>query len=702
MGLEKLFAPQGIAVVGASDNARKFGGLTLENLMKGGFTGNLVPVNAARDTVMGLKSYKRVSDAPGPIDVAVLTIPKRAVPEAIQDCARARVSYLVVMTGGYSETGTAGLADERALVAMAHEHGMRVIGPNLLGLASSPSRLLMNASLAMREVPARLGTISLVSQSGAAMGILYNRGAREGIAYRHLIALGNQSDIEIADVLEYYAADPGTNVVIASIEGMKNPSRFFAAARRIHAAGKPFIVSKAGRTAAGARVAATHTGSLATAHGIFAARCEEEGITLVDNELTMARLAHMYAKHGAAPKGAGIALLSPSGGALVHTTDVAIETGVRLSQFSAETVRKLETLYVPGFTANPLDFANMRDNSFIDVGDGGAGIVSEDDDVAAIVGVLGTAHNLDEMVSGMAKGVARRKPVMFVVLPGSNGDKARDVAAEMEMLAVDSIGDGIEALRLWLRGRPAMQSPVARPADISRLTPREIRADTMLDEYEAKRLLARYGVAVSRDFKAASADEAVANSEAIGFPVVLKGFGPSLVHKSDKGAVRLGLADAAAVRRAWEEMHKALGPALEGCLVSEMVQGEAELIIGALHDPEFGPMVLFGAGGILAELLEDTAMLAAPAHPDRIRKKLSGLKIARILEGVRGQPASDLEAAIDAIHRVSHFAADAGAALGELDINPLILRRAGHGAVAVDARIRTTAQPLPSPEQPEP
>jgi len=690
MSLDKVFSPKGIAVIGASDNAKKFGGLTLENLIKGGYSGNLVPINAARSAVMGLKAYARVSDAPGPLDVAVLTIPKKAIPEAIRDCAAAKIQYLVMMTGGYSETGAAGREEEKDMIAMARGLGMRVLGPNLLGLASSPSKVLMNASLAMREVPARLGCISLVSQSGAAMGVLYNRGAREGVAFRHLIALGNQADIEVSDVLEYYAQDDGTKVVICSIEGLKDPERFLAAARLCHAAGKPMLLTKSGRTAAGAVVASTHTGSLASAYSAFAARCEAAGIVLVESELAMARLAFMHDKFGEAPKGRGIALLSPSGGALVQTTDVATETGVRLSKFSDATVRRLEEQYTPGLTANPLDFANLRDNSFVDVGDGGAKIVSEDTDVAGIIGVLGTAHNLDEMVTAMAKAVDGKKPVVFAVLPGSNGDKARIASAELGCLAVDSIEDSVEIFRRWMRPRPEVGAVPARPKDIKPVDPLRLPKATMLGEFEAKALLSGYGVRTSKEKKAATVEDAIAAANEIGYPVVLKGYGATLIHKSDQGAVKLNLADAASVQAAWSEIARSVGKGLEGCVVAEMVRGEAELIVGAFHDAQFGPMVMFGAGGILAELLDDVVVLAAPAAPATIRAKLETLKIAKILKGVRGKPACDIDAAVDAIYRVSLFAADSAPKMAELDINPLIVRAAGKGAVAVDARIRTS------------
>lgn len=688
MSLDKVFSPRGIAVVGASDNAKKFGGLTLENLIKGGYQGNLAPINAARPSVMGLKSYAKVSAAPGPIDVAVLAIPKRAIPDAIRDCAAAKVQYLVMMTGGYSETGEAGRADEKEMIALARSLGMRVLGPNLLGLASSPSKVLMNASLAMREVPARLGNISLVSQSGAAMGVLYNRGAREGVAFRHLIALGNQADIEIADVLEYYASDTGTKVVMCSVEGLRDPERFLAAAKLCHAAGKPLLLVKSGRTSAGAVVAATHTGSLASAYSAFAARCETAGIVLVESELAMVRLAFLYDKFGEAPQGCGIALLSPSGGALVQTTDVATETGVRLSKFSAETVKRLEEQYTPGLTANPLDFANLRDNSFVDVGDGGAKIVSEDSDVGGIIGVLGTAHNLDEMVTAMTKAVDGRKPIVFAVLPGSNGDKARVAAAELGALAVDSIEDSVEVFRRWYQARPTVKAPAERPKNIARVDTAKLPKGAMLGEFEAKALLGGYGVGVSREAKAANADQAVQEADKIGYPVVLKGFGATLIHKSDQGAVKLHLADAGAVRAAWADIAKSVGAGLEGCVVAEMVRGEAELIVGALHDPQFGPMVMFGAGGILAELIEDVVVLAAPADPATIRAKLETLKVTKILKGIRGKPACDIDAAVDAIYRVSLFAADGAPAVAELDINPLIVRKKGAGAVAVDARIR--------------
>jgi acyl-CoA synthetase (NDP forming) len=692
--LASLFAPRGIAIVGASDNSKKFGGLCLENLIKSGYQGHIVPINPTKDTVMGVKASPSVAAIDVPVDVVAVCVPKRFVPAILEECAAKSVSYLLVMSGGYGEQGAEGLVDEKALVARARELGVRIVGPNLLGLASTPERLQLNASRAMREVEARVGAISLVSQSGSAMGVLYNRGAREGVRFRHLIALGNQSDIEIAEVIRYYSEDPGTKVIIASIEGLKDPAAFLDAASRCHRDGKPLIVVKSGRTKDGARVAATHTGSMASDYSGFAAKCEEAGIILVQDEFSLMRLAALYEQYGSPPPVGGIALLSPSGGAIAQTADRISEKGVHLAVFGPETVKQLETIYVPGLTANPLDFANLYDNSFVDVGDGGAAIVSRDADVAAIIAVLGTAHNLDEMVTGMGKAVAGHKPIIFAVLPGNNGDKARIASAELGLLAVDSVEDSVDLIRLWMKPAPVVYAAAPRPADLQPVRIPAGSGGRTLGEFEAKRLLSSYGVPVPREFKALTPEEAVLHARTIGFPVVLKGFGSALIHKSEFGAVKLNLGDDRAVRDAWAAMIAALGDMLDGCVVSQMVKGEVEVIAGAFRSDEFGPMIMFGAGGILAELLEDVAVLPAPAHPDAIRAKLANLKIAKLLGGFRGRPACDVDALVDAIARLSIFVADFDGEIAELDVNPLIVAVAGHGVVAVDARIRVAEQKM--------
>jgi acetyl-CoA synthetase (ADP-forming) len=688
MSLQMLFAPRGVAVVGASDNAKKFGGLCLENLLKCGYAGHVVPVNPTKPTVMGVKAYPSVSAIDVPVDVVAVAVPKKLVAPVLEECADKSIPYLLVMSGGYGEQGAEGLAEEEALVSRAKQLGVRIVGPNLLGLASTPGKLLLNASLAMREVEPGVGGVSLVAQSGASMGVLYNRGAREGVRFRHLIALGNQSDLEIFEVIKFYAEDEGTRVVAASVEGLKNPAGFLEAAAACHRAGKPLVLVKIGCTREGAKVAATHTGSMASGYSGFAAKCEEAGVILLEDEFSMMRLAAMYDRYGKPPETGGVALLSPSGGAIAQAADRVSEKGMRLSVFGSETVKNLETIYVPGLTDNPLDFANLYDNSFVDVGDGGAAFVCADDDVAAIIAVLGTAHNLDEMVMGMGKAVAGRKPIIFAVLPGSNGDKARAVAADLGLLVVDSIEDSVNLISLWMKPRPIVRPPAPRPSDIVRPAISTNDAGKTLDEYEAKRLLTTYKIPVTREFKATTVEEAAAHAAAIGYPVVLKGFGAELIHKSEFGAVKLNLADETAVRAAWYSMAEAIGPTLEGCVVSQMIRGEAEIIAGAFRSEEFGPMIMFGAGGILAELLKDVAILPAPAHPDAIRAKLAGLKISVLLDGFRGRPPCDVEALVDAIHRLSVFVADFDESIEELDVNPLIVAAKGMGAVAVDARIR--------------
>lgn len=686
----EIMNPGTIAFIGASEDQRKFGGRIFYNTLSLGFPGRIIPVNPKRETLFDLPCVPRVSEADVAVDMAVIAVPRDHVMDHIEDCARSGVACCVVISAGFTETGAEGAALEQRIVEVARAHGMRLVGPNGLGLINTHAGLIMNSSPSMQDSAHEPGGIGFISQSGALMATVYNRGVGDGARFSSAISIGNQADLELADFLEWMAQDPATNVVTLYVEGFKNPDRFVAAARQCRDAGKPVLMVKSGRSEEGARVTMSHTASLAGSWRVLEAVCREAGVVPVDDVNGMMQAAEMISRYGP-PTGDGICVITGSGGAAAITTDRFDDVGLRLAQFSPDTRARLEEIYVPEQLGNPLDLGAMKNRSFIDVDDGGLAIAAADPDVAANLIMITTGPQMTQSARSLAGGgKATGKPTLIVFTPGSSSYGGREVVRDLDMLSYETTDEALRVLKTWLV--PTKAAPVAkRPDDLPDGAPFAGQGDGWLDEHTVKAELARYGIPVTREQTVATLDAAIAAAETIGWPIALKGFGPDLIHKSEEGAVVLGIADAEALSRAWQDMATRLGIRLAGCLVSEMASGEAEAILGIQNDAQFGPMVLVGLGGVLAEVLDDVVLLPCPVHPERVKERLRSLKLWPVLEGVRGSPALDVDALADAAARLSWFAMDAGPALQELDINPLFLGRKDGGAVAVDARARVVS-----------
>ena len=681
----QIMNPGSLAFVGASEDLRKFGGRIFHNTVTGGFAGRIVPVNPKRDSLLGLPCVPRVSAASEPVDVAVIAVPRELVLDHVRDCAQAGVACCVLITAGFTETGPEGAALEQEMVATARAHGMRLIGPNCLGLINTHASLIMNSSPSMQQTEHQPGGIGFISQSGALMATVYNRGVGDGARFSSAISVGNQADLELADFMEWMADDPATRCITLYVEGFKDAARFAAAARRCREAGKPVLMVKSGRSEEGARVTMSHTASLAGSWRVLEAVCREAGVVPVDDAIGMMQAAEMISRYGR-PSGDGICVVSGSGGAAAITTDRFEESGLRLAQFSQQTRTKLEEIYEPQQLGNPLDLGAMKSRSFVDIDDGGLGIAAADSDVAANLLVITTAPQLTEATRALAAaGKATGKPTIVVFQPGNAADGARAAVRDLDLLHYETTDEALRVLKCWLVPRDAAPEAV-RPQGLPTGDPFAGRPAGWLAEHETKEVLARYGIRTTRERSVHSAREAVMAAREMGWPVALKGFGPDIIHKSDEGAVALSLADETQLQTAWDLMARRLGTRLRGALVAEMARGEAEAILGIQHDPQFGPVVLVGLGGVLAEVLDDVVLIPAPVSPERVKSLLPRLRLWPLLQGVRGGPALDIDALADGAARLSWLALDAGARLQELDVNPLFLRREGEGAIAVDAR----------------
>ena len=684
--LSRLFAPERVAVVGASDDLHKFGARVLHNARTGGFDGELVPVNPRRATVQGLAALPRVCDIGRPVDVAVIAVPREHVLNAVEDCAAAGAAFCVVITAGFTEMGPRGADLESRIVAIAHEAGMRLIGPNCLGLLNTHASLALNSSPAMQNTPMRPGRIGFLSQSGALMATAYNRGVQDGATFSCAVSIGNQADLELADFMEFMVEDVHTEVVTLYVEGFKNPSRFLHAARRLRAAGKPVLMVKAGRTEEGAGVAFSHTASIASSAAVLDAVCRDVGVVLVDDITGLLQSAAFYARHGPA-SGDGICVFSGSGGMAAITADRLREKQLRLARFAPETMAALSKLYDPAQFGNPLGYGEPVGDAFNRADEGGLAVAAADPDVSVVLDTVTTQPMLTESTLLQAKATqAAGTPAMFVLVPGSAADGARTALDELSIARYDTLDEALRVLQAWIpSSRPRPVTPL-RPADLPQAIPFSELADGAWDERAVLPWLRRCGIAVAREGFATSEAEAVAAATEIGYPVVMKGVAAELVHKSDAGAVRVDLADEAVLRDAWHAIHAATPMALEGCLVAEMVHGETEAFAGIQCDSQFGPMVVFGLGGVLIEILDDVQMAPAPISAAHALSLMGKLKGWPVLEGTRGRPALDVNAFADLVSRLSWLAHDAGERVQELDVNPVML--GVRGAKAVDGRMR--------------
>ncbi len=693
LGIRGIVDPRSVAVFGASDNKDKFGGRVMHYLTRHGFAGRVLPINPNRTEVLGLPAYKSIALAPKPVDVAMLAVPGGALLQAVRECAEAGVGCCVIMTTGFAESGTEeGRSLQQAIVDTARAAGMRIVGPNCMGLISPLANMALTSSLVLEIDRIQTGSIGLVSQSGALMVSIFNRAHDAGIGFSLCVSLGNQSDLEICDFIDYLADDPATKAICVYVEGFKDGARFLHSAAACRAAGKPLIIVKTGRTPEGERAAQSHTASLAGSYAALQAACRRHGAILTDDPDAMVRLGELLVRWQSLP-GDGIGVLSPSGGGAGIGVDRAVESGLRLARLSDATKQRLLEVLIPPQADNPIDLGGRRSGDSVGTAAKAMTPLAEDPDVAAILMVLTTVPFYEATTKELAvAALASGKPVLVAVTPGSAADGPRRALRAVGCPYFDSLDQALRVLRLMIEHRALSlmdRTAPARPPGLKPL-PQWLRPGR-LTEPEAKRLLAAYGISVTREAVAPDAEAAARIAAEIGFPVALKVVARDLVHKSDVGAVKLDLADASAVRAAFASAtgaaRKAMPDlAIEGCVVQEMVRGAAELIVGIRRDPLYGPLVLAGAGGVLVELLTDVAVALAPVSPAQALDMLKRLRLWPMLQGARGRPALDVEAAAEVLSRLSFLALDLGDCLVDLEVNPLMLREAGGGVTAADAR----------------
>lgn len=689
----ELLQPRSVAVVGASEDQTKFGGRLFRMLLKHGYAGTVYPINPARASLFGIPTCASIEATPEPPDLVVMALPRDKVLPSIEAAARRGTRGAIVITAKFSDAGPEGAALERRLVEAARAHGMRLMGPNCLGVISPAHRVVLCSSPALDVEQLPVGRIGLVSQSGALMATVFDRAQGVGVGFSHAVSVGNQADLELCDFVEFLVDDPATGVICSYVEGLKDAPRFVQAARRARAAGKPWLMVKAGRTEAGSAAAFSHTASLAGSHAVFEAVCRDEGVTLLEDTGAMVTLAAAMARHPGR-RVQRVAVLTTSGGGGALAADALSARAVELARFTPATRMRLDDFYPADQAANPVDLGGRKFDEAVNVGQATAAIVTEDEATDAVLVALTTAPMLSDLTDELARGTlgsgtVERKPAFFVMQPGHAADEARQALRARGIPYTDFPAEAIDALEAWARhGRQVAPEPPQRPAGLTSSAARALGPGT-LDEAAAKALLAEYGVPVNRGTVVATAEQAAQVGAELGFPVVMKIVSPDIVHKSDVGGVAMGVADAHAARHTFDTLvarARAAVPSarIEGVSVQAQVSAELELIVGARRDPQFGPVLLLGAGGVLVELLPQRHLARAPMAASQVRQALQALPVWPVLDGYRGRRLA-VQAVVEAVERLSWLAHDLGDHDFELDANPLRVNESG--CCVVDARL---------------
>lgn len=698
-----LFQPRSIAIIGASQNPLKPSGQPLVALTRAGYAGKIYPVNPRHATLLNLPCYPSILDVPGPVDLAIVAVPARLTMDALRQCTDKGVKGAIIFTSGFAEVGAEGAAVQREMNALARQSGMRLVGPNCMGIFSSRNRLMAN--FAVTELPQKVlvpDFLGFISQSGGFGAAIYEVIKEKGFGFSHFISTGNEADLEFSHYLGYMALDPHTRVIGGYLEGVKDGSKFLDAADLALENNKPVLLIKAGRYEVAARAAASHTGALVGSEKVYSAVFRQKGIIRVESLEELTLMLPIIAA-GKMPRGKRVAILATSGGSGVMLADKCAQYGLEVVSLQEETRTALAAM-LPEFasTANPVDITSaiMTNPGLLERC---AEQLLADPGVDMVITAYWTEHGAQVALDKMIKVSSQfAKPVFNLIWGPEEGVRAALHQMNEALIPAAREADfairALASLASYNQYRQTRQTNPGSTPDIP-ADARERAAEVLrnlepgarLTEHQAKQVLRAYGIPVTRELLARTAEEAVAAAESIGYPVVLKIMSPDIPHKTDTGGVVLNVQSPAEVRENYRRLlenarSRHPGARLHGVLVQEMLPAGTEMIVGIGRDPVFGSTVLAGLGGIFVEALEDVALRVVPVSPLDAGEMLAELKAGQILAGLRGRPPADTGAVVEIIQRVSRLAEDYPA-IAELDINPLIVLPRGKGACAADALI---------------
>jgi len=700
--LETIFHPKSVAIVGTNNVKGTVPHDILYNILKADFNGIVYPVSPREKSIKGIKAYKYVVDIPDDVDLAILVFPSSVCHMALEQCGQKGIKSVIIISAGYKEVGEAGLKREQQLIEIARKYDMSFIGPNCLGVINTAPETRLDASFA-REMPDQ-GNIGFLSQSGALCTAVLDYASAKHIGFSKFISFGNKADISEIDLLFYLMNDEETKVILMYLEEVSDGLALMDAAREvIEKSGKPILIIKSGRTDEGASAAASHTGSLTGADEVCDAGFEQAGIIRCDNLEEMFNRARAFA-YQPPPETEKVAIITNAGGPGVLTTDAAISRGLKLAKFSEETTAILKkALPATANINNPVDvIGDARSDRYL------AAIQAafDDQDVSGVFVIL-TPQSMTD-IDTIAADVARiaegqTKPIYTSFM----GEK--DVASGIDILQRHKIPHYIlpesmcDAYKAVYHFNKNVKDKVHQlpsldniQGELARKLMDKVKSNgrSYIPEVECIEVLGSYGLPAPQGKLATTAEEAVQIAEKIGYPVVMKVVSDDIIHKSDVKGVELNLGSADEVKDAWERIHSNALSAMPdatitGLYVIKMVKGAEEIILGIKRDPSFGPVLLFGLGGIFVEVFKDVSFGVAPLSREDAMHMLEQTKAYKILKGTRGRNPRDMDSIVDALLRLGQLAVDFPE-IEELDINPLFVLDEGQGCVLGDARMILT------------
>jgi acetyltransferase len=709
--LDVFFKPRSVAVIGATEKAGHVGRAILWNLISSPFGGTVYPVNSNRRAVLGIRAYPSVSAIPERIDLAVLAVPAKSVPQVMRECASAGVAGAVIISAGFRETGSQGLELERETLEAAREGGIRVIGPNCLGVMCPVSGL--NATFA--PTIAQPGTVALISQSGAICTALLDWSLREQVGFSAFVSIGSMLDIGWAPLIDYLSSDPHTRSIVIYMESIGDARSFLSAAREV-ALNKPILVIKAGRSELAAKAAASHTGSLAGSDAVLDAAFRRVGVLRIDRLGDIFDMTEVLARQPR-PAGPRLTIVTNAGGPGVLAIDALVGLGAEPASLAAETIEALSGVLPSHWShGNPVDIIGDADPERYERS---VQIAASDPNTDGVL-VIMTPQAVSDPVAIAKKLVpfaaGKNKPILASWM---GGEKASEGEAILNRAGIPTFAfpdEGVRAFNyMWrysynlraLYETPAITEGGTRAADSATQMIETVRGNEriLLTEFESKQLLAFYGIPTVDTRLASSENDAVNAANTVGYPVVLKLNSFTVTHKTDVGGVKLSLNDAAAVRAAYREIDIAVTSKVgaehfNGVTVQPMVSTEGyELILGSSMDAQFGPVLLFGMGGQLVEVFQDRALALPPLNTTLALRFMEQTRIFKALKGVRGRKAIDIEALERLLVRFSQLVLEQNW-IREIDINPLLA--SPEAVVALDARVVLNAPQTDPAEIPKP
>jgi acetyltransferase len=695
MSLEKFFNPKSVAIIGASQKKGKVGYEILTSMISGGYEGQIFPVNHKTDTIEGLKCYPDLESIGEIPDLVIIVVPAKVVPEIMRQCAKVKVNSVIIITAGFKEVGKEGRELEQQVVQIARRTGIRVIGPNCLGVIVPASKL--NASFG-GDLPTA-GATGYLSQSGALLAAILDMANTNGIGFSKLVSIGNKADVDELDIIRAMGSDPDTKVIAGYLENITDGNIFVNEAEII-SHDKPILLIKSGGTSAGAKAASSHTGSLAGGETAYECVFERAGIVRCNSIKEQFDYAQAFANQPL-PAGSGVAVITNAGGPGIMAADAVERQGLTFAKLTDETVKKLAgSLPAAANLYNPID---VLGDALADRYEFALNIVLDDPNVDVVL-VLLTPQAMTEVdaTADAIVRIARQKPVKPILacfLGAGKIEEGSRILRKGKIPQYDSPERAVATIKVmtdyvrW-RSRPkrvVKLFPVNR-RKVENIVERHLRQGVReIAENESKEILEAYGFVTPKGSIATTAEQAANIAQQLGYPVVLKIWSPDILHKSDAGGVKLGLNSAQEVMDAFDLMTYRIPAKLPdadilGVLVQEMCRSGREVILGMHRDPRFGPLMMFGMGGVMVEVLKDVSFYLAPLTAEESQQMLVNTKTYQMLKGVRGKEGVDIKAIAEGLQRLSQLVTEFPQ-IQEMDINPYVVGPEGTTPVAVDARI---------------